>query len=107
MPRPTRLSRQKTLITAAVCSFWAVLVLVVVIGSIPSSPLAFSRWSRTTLVSVMPEGWGFFTMNPREAYVVMYRPTSSGLQPVNVVGSRLPQVFGARRSARGRELEFG
>src|SRR5262249_24867031 len=52
---------------------WATLIVCVALGSIANSPLHPSFRQRVSVLAIMPEGWAFFTRNPREAVTRVYK----------------------------------
>lgn len=47
----------------------------VAFASIPFNPLSLS-FSKSYLYSLVPEGWGFFTKNPKEEVALIFKRTS-------------------------------
>jgi antimicrobial peptide system SdpA family protein len=52
---------------------WSLVLLSILAASLPFSPLSVSRRFKDQIVTFMPEGWGFFTRNPREEHTVLYQ----------------------------------
>jgi antimicrobial peptide system SdpA family protein len=78
------------------------------IASNPDSPLLPTRKVRRNVVSVAPEGWAFFTRNPREPKTYTWSVDSNGTlgseNPVDVRGFALA---GLSRRSRIRGIEVG
>ena len=87
--------------------FWTVLFVKVAASSLPYNPISLSKKSRTNLAVLIPQGWAFFTRDPREATVVIYRVHQNELElaiPPNASGINL---FGALRTTRAMGIEMG
>lgn len=59
-------------VKAAIVAVWVALVIFVACGSITEMPLSAGLTTRARLVSILPEGWAFFTRDPREASKSVY-----------------------------------
>lgn len=87
---------------------WSALILVVFVGSVADSPAAAPHWVRQRLVMVIPEGWAFFTRNPRlprtEIYLfdALHELYSRG----DIAEYRGFAFAGIRRLSRVRGLEI-
>src|SRR6266849_1616457 len=57
---------------------WASVIVFIAVSTIPDSPLSASLRHRVSVVAVMPEGWAFFTRNPREAFTQAYKRAADG-----------------------------
>jgi sporulation delaying protein A len=90
----------------AVVVTWALLLLFVARGSIPDSPLRLGNRERMGLLSVLPEGWAFFTRNPREPMPTLYVERDGRWIP-REGHSRLGNWLGIKRSGRGEGVELG
>jgi antimicrobial peptide system SdpA family protein len=105
-------SRKLLLVFAGVCAFWTLLVLYVLALSLPYNPMKFrlpyvTFASKNTLRYLIPEGWGFFTRNPREATYLIFRETNGELKPFVEANASPSRLFGAQRSGRSTMVELG
>jgi antimicrobial peptide system SdpA family protein len=91
---------------AAVVTAWALLLLFVALGSLGDSPLRLGKRERMRLLSVLPEGWAFFTRNPREPMPTIY-VRRDGRWVMSDSRAPLTTWFGVKRSARGEGVELG
>jgi len=89
-------------------AFWAVLALYVVHAALPYNPLQlpYAHALRTQVWA--PEGWAFFTRDPREPRPYLYRLegrewASASLGP----HARPSNAFGMNRRARAQGVELG
>jgi len=62
--------------------------------------------ARIVQLSLMPEGWGFFTRNPREPARVAYAITARGLIKLTFANTSLRNLLGISRSARACDAEL-
>ncbi len=63
---------------------WAVVAGYVLLGSVSSHPLRRSRPQQMVLLAAIPEGWAFFTRNPREPRIEVFERNRAGnWRPVN------------------------
>jgi antimicrobial peptide system SdpA family protein len=56
-----------------------------------------------------PQGWAFFTKNPRSPSMLIYRKSGDGQWVIDDIGrnGELKYAFGWRRTVRSRQLEAG
>jgi antimicrobial peptide system SdpA family protein len=71
-----QVTRRIVAIRAVLVSIWAVAIFFVLSGVVPASPVSPSFKRRLALLAITPEGWGFFTRDPRELGLYLYRATS-------------------------------
>jgi antimicrobial peptide system SdpA family protein len=92
----------------AILAMWSALLLFVVAGSIAGMPLSLGQANRSRLLTVLPEGWAFFTRDPREATPRIFVRDESGHWVAHGQGeSRVANWLGLKRDNRvtGIELE--
>jgi antimicrobial peptide system SdpA family protein len=94
-----------------VATVWLAIIVVVAHRSLPHNPV---RLPVGTVVlqfigATAPQGWAFFTRNPREPTTLMYRRAPDGQWKKASIGptSRPAYLFGLDRSARAQALEMG
>lgn len=90
----------------AVTVIWTALILAVLAGSIEDSPLRYSSSEKLNLIAILPEGWSFFTRNPREATDHVYHRQEAGWVSLGRTNSHVANLFGARRTARIHGIEL-
>ena len=83
-------------------SFCAFAVLYLLILSIPENPikLRYPFFSQRKVTLIAPQGWSFFTKNPRDEDIYLYRIEDTELHPVSIVNMQASQVFGVDRENR-------
>ncbi len=89
----------------AIVTIWAALGLFVVRAYVPS-PLPISLPISRNVLMVMPEGWGYFTRNPREPIMQFYRLDGKH-EPVFEPNFSARYLFGMRRDGRKLSGEAG
>lgn len=92
-------------------ALWALLIGYAVHIRLPTNviELPLERELRVAAVVFAPEGWAFFTKDPREPFLIPYSLSSDGAWRPAAVGSYdEPQhLFGADRSPRAQGVEMG
>lgn len=69
----------------------------VLFSSLPFNPTRATINLQKTIFSVLPQGWAFFTRSPREAQVILYSITDTGLELVSHRHSSHENFFGLSR----------
>jgi len=78
------------------------------LGAVQDSALAASHGEMTTnAVALLPQGWAFFTRDPREERVTAWIRRGDGWEVVDQRGSSLSAFMGLRRSASVLGVELG
>jgi sporulation delaying protein A len=83
------------------------LISTVVISALPYNPLSMSMQLEIGVKSIVPEGWGFFTKEPRGLDFYLYRlvgGTWEGLHPLPISAPR--NAFGLNRRPRAIPVEL-
>jgi antimicrobial peptide system SdpA family protein len=92
-------------------TMWAVLIGYVVHVQLPTNVivLPFEQELHLAAVVFAPEGWAFFTKNPREPVLIPYTMDTAGMWRSAAVGAYddPPHLFGASRSPRAQGVEMG
>jgi antimicrobial peptide system SdpA family protein len=84
------------------CVFWTAIILYIFLASIPFNPLSLPFSKATQVYSLIPEGWGFFTRNPKEPNVLMYK--KQGVTWINSTRSNSDPVFWFGLSRKNRTI---
>lgn len=102
MNKPTKL-----LYPLLLCLFWLLILWQVFKASLPI-PSGSSFAVKQSFFSVLPQGWGFFTRDPREEQVLFYRLDTNGkAQLFTKTNSDKSFFFGASRRNRTASIEAG
>ncbi len=91
---------------AALTVLWTLLVMTVFFAAIPDSPMRLSMNDRASLLTVLPEGWGFFTRSPREDGVFAHGRAAETWQPLNFTATSTRNGFGFLRASRVQGVEL-
>jgi antimicrobial peptide system SdpA family protein len=83
-----------------------VVALYILVGNLPYSALQLPGSQYLELRAVVPEGWAFFTRNPRELRTSVYhRPASREWRIASDPQFSAPMLFGFRRTSRAVGME--
>lgn len=99
-------SKQAILLTALLL-FWGLSLFYVAIHALPYNPLVQSKATEINLKFIMPEGWSFFTKNPREDRMRLYRVMGGGLREVDRRNATAENMWGLSRYNRLKNIELG
>ena len=106
MPLPHRYPKTAALATIAFA--WACLFGYVFVHSLPYNPIGSLYPDRVGIRAFIPEGWAFFTKNPREEQFMAYTVQAGEWQPaLSMPVARPRNVFGLNRAARAQGVELG
>lgn len=81
------------------------LIITVFSSSIEDSFL-FSRTSKRNVMHFLPQGWAFFTRNPKEELVSIYQISQNEIKEVNIRNGSAKYAFGLNRKPRVKGYEI-
>lgn len=88
-------------VRSALAAAWLLVIGVVLTATVAASPLRPPFPVRMNLLTVAPEGWAFFTRNPREPVVVVHSRTGDGTWGrIETANFQADNLFGLRRASR-------
>jgi antimicrobial peptide system SdpA family protein len=87
-------------------SVWGVLIVSLTASTAGEGPLKPSSSIRLVQLSLLPQGWSFFTRDPREPTDVVYRMTGTGLEALTFANTSQRSLFGLSRRARVHDAEL-
>ena len=100
-PTPGPTGWTLAVVRVALAFAWLLAIGVVLTGTIAASPLRPSFPVRLNLLTVAPEGWAFFTRDPREPVVVVHAPAGGGgWRALELANFQRANLFGLRRTSR-------
>lgn len=91
---------------ACVALAWAAAIAPVLLGSVPDSPLRPSLRLRQDVVAIAPQGWAFFTRDPREPVDRIYARSGPEWVQVTYSNSSRRNWLGLKRDARALNVEL-
>lgn len=92
----------------ALCVAWATFIIYVADANLPYNALTLPLQSKFDLRAVLPEGWAFFTKDPRTERITTLRAIDDHWQSAQLSPqSSWRSFFGIDRSARAQGVETG
>jgi antimicrobial peptide system SdpA family protein len=91
---------------ACVALAWAAAIAPVLLGSVPDSPLRPSLRLRQDVIAIAPQGWAFFTRDPREPVDRIYARSGPEWVQVTYSNSSRRNWLGLKRDARALNVEL-
>jgi antimicrobial peptide system SdpA family protein len=90
------------------CAVASMLALGLLLAAVPDTPLAPGYRARASILSIAPEGWGFFTRDPQEEEVHVWHVQADGsVEPSNPADRRGLAFAGVSRRTRVLGIEIG
>jgi antimicrobial peptide system SdpA family protein len=99
-------TRVLRLVRVATWSVWAAVTAFVLSGFADDSTISARRAARLVQGAIIPEGWSFFTRDPREPKDVVYRRARGGLSQVTFANTSARNAYGVSRAARAMDAEL-
>src|SRR4029453_5790255 len=91
----------------ALIALWMTVFVLVTISSLPFNPLSMAFHVEIGIRSLVPEGWGFFTREPRGLVLYLARPSGGRWQPLAGLPIGHPRnLFGIDRRPRAIPVEL-
>jgi antimicrobial peptide system SdpA family protein len=98
--------KSTALFLAGLILFWLVVVFVIASASVPFNPLSMSKSGGAKIARILPEGWGFFTRDPNEPSVLVYKKDQSGeLKLITPTATDPSYLLGLSRISRRLNFE--
>jgi len=107
---PSRLAAARLVaITAALCLVTLVPAVYIFHAALPFNPVQLPGGRSRGLRVLAPQGWKFFTRDPREERLLVRVPEASGAwsSDATTTTSAPRHLFGLRRTARAQPMELG
>jgi antimicrobial peptide system SdpA family protein len=91
-----------------ICGFWIIVFIYSIHSAMPFNPINLPFESKAHLRFFLPQGWKFFTRNPREEDIGIYAKDSNGewLPMIHPHSSPI-NLFGIKKTSRAKAVEFG
>ena len=108
MPKPNAMaSRIPKWYWFVACTVWALILGVSLVASVSERPFNIPIVARSSLIAIAPQGWGFFTRNPREPVLGVFRRRNGVWREFSLRVGQAKYLFGLNRRARLYSLEIG
>jgi len=88
-----------------IISFWLLVVLSILFSNNSSYPILNHKTTKT-ICHLFPQGWGFFTKDPKEVTLDVYQLQGQELKLISINNFSIENVFGFSRKARYIGYEF-
>lgn len=106
LPRPLWRRVLPEVFRAGLALAWTCVGVLVLFGSVSDHPLRAPAGLRRGLLLIAPQGWGFFTRDPREPVDRVYRHTPGGWEEITHANSSPRNALGLSRGARAVGVEL-
>ncbi|MCG8328914.1 MAG: SdpA family antimicrobial peptide system protein [Chitinophagales bacterium] len=95
------------LVALCLTAFWGYLIFQLAVHALPYGALTDSRVKSANIGAIMPQGWAFFTRNPREHNYFIYQKVDGEYQQLILSNCNRKNLFGASRKSRIQSVELG
>lgn len=86
---------------------WSALAILELRAFMPDNPLRVTKRVGDNLMLIAPQGWIFFTRDPREAVDRVYRRTNPCCEILTLPNNHISYLFGLKRDGRAFAVEMG
>lgn len=90
-----------------ITSFWILVISLILFSSNNSSYPILNYRTQKIIFTLLPQGWGFFTKDPKDATVDVYQLEGKTLKLITINNFSLQNLYGFSRKARYIGYEFG
>jgi antimicrobial peptide system SdpA family protein len=88
--------------------FWSAVFFLITVSSLPYNPSSIGPMAERDVKTTVPEGWGFFTRDPREPDIALYEQRQGVWQKAaHMPIARASNLFGIDRFPRAQSVEIG
>jgi antimicrobial peptide system SdpA family protein len=89
-------------------AFWTGVFFLIIVSSLPYNPSSIGPVAERDIKTTVPEGWGFFTRDPREADVTLYEQHQGvWRRSLHMPIANASNLFGIDRLPRAQSVEMG
>ena len=86
---------------------WLVGCVIIICTSVGYTPFRLKASNKINAFQMIPQGWGFFTRNPREEKLIVYKKENNSLRKITQPNFSRENLFGLSRKGRMRQLQVG
>lgn len=105
---PPAADHRKGIAAACIAAAWGAIFLFVLVHSLPHNPVGGVFPDRIGIRIFIPEGWAFFTKNPRDRqFQVFAERDGLWIPAMRMPVARPGNLFGVDRAARAQGVELG
>lgn len=91
----------------ALVAAWGTALALITVASLPYNPLSMALHLEVGIRSLVPEGWGFFTREPRSLDLHLSQPSGDAWRPIAFLPIAHPRnLFGIDRRPRAIPVEL-
>lgn len=90
-----------------IITFWSVFIFFLMATYMPYNHFSPNKKIKLEVSLFMPEGWAFFTRNPREPNLYVYSVKNEKYKLINHLNSSFENYFGFSRGSRVMSIEMG
>ena len=96
-------------LTVALALGWSIVIAYAVHAGMPFNPVTLPAEDRMATRTILPEGWGFFTRDPREERILPFHKSEGGdwVSASLAPHARPSNGFGLDRMSRAQGIELG
>ncbi len=92
-----------------ITAFWLLLLAYSIDAALPFNPFTLALAQKVRIQAFVPQGWKFFTKNPRDERIDVLAKDDNGRWRSILLGhnASAANLFGIRRNSRAQGVEFG
>jgi antimicrobial peptide system SdpA family protein len=87
--------------------FWLSILSVLMISSLPETIITMRQLDKIRATAMVPEGWAFFTKNPREENIVLFNKQGDKWKLKTIRTGSSENLYGLNRNSRMGSQELG
>lgn len=100
------MTKKRIIFLISVFIFGSIFITSVLIGMAKNNPVTnFNKDTQIKIGTIWPQGWGFFSKDPRSTNMKFY--SLEGSKKVRLPNMKIENVFGLNRKGRAQAIEAG
>ncbi|MEM9389998.1 MAG: SdpA family antimicrobial peptide system protein [Bacteroidota bacterium] len=97
----------KKIVFLTISIVYLVFIFLVADSSLGYNPIRLPKSVNSSVFSLIPQGWGFFTRDPREPLIDLYEISETNLNKLTLPNSSFEYLYGFSRGMRFRASRVG